>query len=375
VWPDQADPVHRLGFKIAVLDPGGAECAAAVMSDRVVHGGLKDAEKCRELAEGCDVVTLEIEHVNCDVLAELEGQGVNVQPSAQSVRIIQDKLLQKQHFQEHGVAVPQFMDTPDVAAVAAAAEKYGLPLCMKSRKGGYDGRGNAILKSLDEAQACLDSLGGPVYAEQMASFTKELAVNVAQSTTGEIAAHPCVETVQKDAQCATVIAPARISAEQCAAAQELASKAVACLPGCTGIVGVELFLLDDGSLLLNEVAPRPHNSAHYSIEACHTSQFEQHIRAVCGMPLGDPSMRVNCAVMINVLGGGAKQDATGDDLVAATMAPIELATKTKGAAIHWYGKAGGFKAKRKMGHITVCAETEEAVDALAQPILVAAGQD
>ena len=156
-----ADPVHRLGFRIAVLDPGGADCAAAVMSDRVVHGGLKDAEKCRELAKGCDVVTLEIEHVNTEVLAELEKEGVNVQPSAESVRIIQDKLTQKQHFEKHGVAVPAFMDTPDVAAVGAAAERFGLPLCLKSRCGGYDGRGNAVLKTLDQAQECLDSLGGP----------------------------------------------------------------------------------------------------------------------------------------------------------------------------------------------------------------------
>jgi len=217
-----ADPVHRLGFRIAVLDPGGADCAAAVMSDRVVHGGLKDAEKCRELAKGCDVVTLEIEHVNTEVLAELEKEGVNVQPSAESVRIIQDKLTQKQHFEKHGVAVPAFMDTPDVAAVGAAAERFGLPLCLKSRCGGYDGRGNAVLKTLDQAQECLDSLGGPplplrpfpplprlgwlarardcrsragalgcagpVYAEKWAPFTKELAVNVARSTTGEIAA-------------------------------------------------------------------------------------------------------------------------------------------------------------------------------------------
>jgi len=217
-----ADPVHRLGFHIAVLDPGGADCAAAVMSDRVVHGGLKDAEKCRELAKGCDVVTLEIEHVNTEVLAQLEKEGVNVQPSAESVRIIQDKLTQKQHFEKHGVAVPAFMDTPDVAAVGAAAERFGLPLCLKSRCGGYDGRGNAVLKTLDQAQECLDSLGGapllplppllpsahpssrdkplaheherwaccagPVYAEKWAPFTKELAVNVARSTTGEIAA-------------------------------------------------------------------------------------------------------------------------------------------------------------------------------------------
>ena len=327
VFCSQADPVHRLGFNIAVLDPGGAECAAAVMSDRVVHGGLKDAAKCKELAEGCDVVTLEIEHVNCDALEELEAAGVNVQPSAASVRIIQDKLTQKQHFQDAGVAVPQFMDTPDVAAVAAAAEKFGLPLCMKSRKGGYDGRGNAILKTLDEAQSCLDSLGGPVFAEQMASFTKELAVNVARSTTGEIAAHPCVETVQKDAQCATVIAPARISEETRTAAQALAIKAVACLPGCTGIVGVELFLLEDGSLLLNEVAPRPHNSAHYSIEACHTSQFEQHVRAVSGLPLGDPSMRVNCSIMINILGGGKSLEAVGVGMNPIVALEIIIATE------------------------------------------------
>lgn len=301
-----ADPAHRLGYQISVLDPSGEQCAAACMVDRVVHGGLKDAAKCRELAQGCGVVTLEIEHVNCDVLADLEKEGVNVQPSAESVRIIQDKLLQKQHFHAHGVAVANFLDTPDADAVRDACEKFGLPLCLKARKGGYDGRGNAVVKTLADVDNALASLGADcqAYAEQWAPFTKELAVNVARSTTGEIRAHPCVETVQYDAQCASVVAPARIPAEAAAAAAELACKAVACLPGCTGIVGVELFLLEDGGLLLNEVAPRPHNSAHYSIEACHTSQFEQHIRAVTGLPLGDPTMRVNAAVMVNVLGGG-----------------------------------------------------------------------
>jgi phosphoribosylaminoimidazole carboxylase (NCAIR synthetase) len=143
-----ADPCHRLGYRISVLDPGGARCAAAVMSERVVEGGLKDEAKCRELAQGTDVVTLEIEHVNTEVLAALKAEGFNVQPSPESVRIIQDKLLQSQHFESHGIAVPAFMDTPDAAAVRVAAEKLGLPLCMKARKGGYDGRGNAVLRSV-----------------------------------------------------------------------------------------------------------------------------------------------------------------------------------------------------------------------------------
>eukprot|EP01051_Picozoa_sp_SAG22_P023610 SAG22_NODE_6170_length_890_cov_1.881163_1_plen_207_part_01 len=181
-----AQSAHCLGLQVGVVDPGGANCASACMSHLVIEGGLKDAAACKKLSEWCNVMTLEIEHVNTEALAELAASGVNVQPSPESVAIIQDKLLQKQHFAKHGVALPEFMDTPDAAAVQAAAEKFGLPMVLKSRKGGYDGRGNWVLTKVEDAQEALDGLAGDVYAEKFAKFTKELAVNVAKSTTGEV---------------------------------------------------------------------------------------------------------------------------------------------------------------------------------------------
>ena len=287
----------RLNIEMTFLDSMGSDApAASVTGCSVIKGSLKDPDSLRSLAKGCDVLTVEIEHVGVETLAALEAEGVNVQPSARVIGIIQDKLLQKNHFMKHSIPLPRFCDCPDSNAVKKAAEMFGLPLMLKSRKGGYDGRGNAVLKDLDSIDEALNSLAGHVYAEGWIDFECELAVMVVRSTTGEVKAYPTVTAIQKDSICRAVIAPARCSSEARKKAEDVASKAISSLgDGATGVFGVELFLCKDGSVLLNEVAPRPHNTGHYTQDACAISQFENHLRAISGLSIGDCSMNCGAA--------------------------------------------------------------------------------
>ncbi|GMI44351.1 hypothetical protein TrCOL_g425 [Triparma columacea] len=340
----------RLSLRCKVLDAGGAKAPCAGISEEgYVEGGLKDSEKLKELAKGCDVVTAEIEHISVPALEELESLGVNVQPPSSVFKTIQDKLVQKDHFAKAGVALPRYMDTPNVEAVKRAAEEFGLPLMLKSRKEGYDGRGNCVLKSIEDAQKAFDTVNNPggVYAEGWVDFVDELAVMVVRSTTGESKCYPTVSAIQRDSVCRIVVAPARAPESSRLLAQLTAKSAIDSMPGATGVFGVELFICRDGSVLLNEVAPRPHNTGHYTQDACACSQFENHLRAVSGMELGGTDLIVGAAGMVNVLG-------TGD--MEGTTAALKLAMSMERAAVHWYGKAPA-KLGRKMGHINITADS------------------
>jgi len=346
----------RLGLSIRVLDPLGDTAPCAFLADKgVVKGGLKDLEALKKLAEGCDVVTFEIEHISVEALAALEAQGVNCQPSSNTIRIIQDKLVQKDHFKEHGIPCPPYLDCPTVESVVAAADKMGLPLMLKSRKEGYDGRGNAVLKKIEDAKALFDELsgsgkGGGVYAEGWVPFVDELAVMVVKSANGDVKAYPTVTAVQRDSVCRVVIAPARCKKDARLLAESIAMNAISSLgSGASGIFGVELFLLADGSVVLNEVAPRPHNTGHYTQDACACSQFENHLRAVSGLPLGDTTMCVGAAAMVNILGHKSEE-------MSATLRALDIAMGMERTTVHWYGK-DGCKAGRKMGHINITADS------------------
>jgi phosphoribosylaminoimidazole carboxylase len=341
---------HNLGMRIAVLDPDRAAPAGQV-ADRHVIGDFRDPERIRELADGCDILTVEIEHVNADTLDTLAQQGVPVHPAPGALRLIQDKLLQKRHLAERNIPVAPFADAPDDATLSVVAERFGFPLLLKSRLLAYDGRGNALVQSRAALPAAVAALGGlarGLYVEQVVPFERELAVMVARSLDGALAVYPVVETLHRDNILHQVLAPAPIPEATQQAARDIARRAVAAFEGA-GIFGVELFLLPDGSVLVNEIAPRPHNSGHYTIEACATSQFEQHLRAILGLPLGDTTLKVGAAAMINVLG-------VGDGLLEETLRPFERALVVPGAAIHWYGKSA-VRAQRKMGHITLTAPT------------------
>lgn len=251
------------------------------------------------------------------------------------------------------------METPDESAVRTAVARFGLPIVLKTRRLAYDGRGNYVIKSVDDIPAAFQKLGSSdLYAEKFVPFIKEVAMMVARSIDGTIASHPLVETIHKDSILHLVHAPAPVSSSEYRAAAGVALKAVASFSGA-GIFGVEMFLTATGEVMINEVAPRPHNSGHFTIEACNTSQFEQHLRAILGLPLGDTSLKVGGSCMYNVLGAD-------DSNFDATMAPINRAASTPGSTIHWYGKTG-VKPQRKMGHVTsIGASLREAQDRIAQ---------
>lgn len=343
-----ASAAHNLGMQIAVLDPD-RNAPAAQVANRHVLGDFRDPQRIRELAVGCDILTVEIEHVNADTLDALAQQGVPVQPIPATIRLIQDKLNQKRHLAAHDLPVAPFLDVPDAQAAEAATQQFGYPFLLKSRLSAYDGRGNAVVPNPDTLPMAAQALGGyerGLYVEQFVPFERELAVMVARGLDGALAVYPVVETVHKNNILHRVFAPAPIDQALQERAREIARRAIATFEGA-GIFGVEMFQLANGEVLINEIAPRPHNSGHYTIEACATSQFEQHVRAILGLPLGDPSLKVGAAAMINVLGAG-------DGLLAETQRPLERALEVPGASIHWYGKTS-VRAQRKMAHITIVA--------------------
>ena len=299
---------------------------------------------------------MEIEHINTTTLEELASEGMDVQPKPKTLKLIQDKYNQKVHLAKHDIPLPEFVSVESVEDIKKCGEKWEYPLMLKSRLNAYDGKGNAVIKTEKDIEKATEKLGGvkpnALYVERWCPFVKELAVMVARGKDGEIVAHPVVETVQTDNVCHVVVAPARVSSSVLKSASEIAQKAISVLPG-RGIYGVELFELPDGTVLLNEIAPRPHNSGHYTIEACVTDQFEQHLRAVLGLPLGDASMKVGAAIMINTL--GAKN---GEEGYREAYEPHLKALKVEGTTPHWYGKTG-CRPGRKMGHVTIVAGTME----------------
>ncbi|GBF89664.1 phosphoribosylaminoimidazole, chloroplastic-like [Raphidocelis subcapitata] len=338
----------NMGVSMRCLDP--ADDAPAAVAARHDVGHFRDADAIAKFAQGCDVLTVEIEHIDADALERAAAaSGVDVEPTPATVRIIQDKYAQKIHFAGNGVPLADFADVPDAAALEAAEGRFGLPFMLKSKRLAYDGRGNFVVRTHEDAARGVEALGGfghGLYAERWAPFVKELAVMVVRSRDGAVLAYPVVETIHKDNICYVTEAPADVAPHTASAAARAAEKAVACLDGA-GIFGVEMFLLPDGSLLLNEVAPRPHNSGHYTQDGCLTSQFENHVRAVLGWPLGDPSLNCGCSIMLNILG-----EAEGDEGVRRAHALMARAYSTRGAKVHWYGKPG-MRAARKVGHINV----------------------
>jgi phosphoribosylaminoimidazole carboxylase len=350
----------RLGVRVIALDPTPSCPAAQVGAEQLV-GSFTDAARVAELAARCDVLTVEIEHVNAAALRGL-GARCRVEPAPETLALVQDKLLQKRAMRAAGVPLGDFVEVAAVEDVLRAAEAFGgFPLMLKSRCLAYDGRGNAVVRDAAGAAPAFAQLAekGALYAERWVDFRRELAVVVARAAVAEGAApesaavecYDAVETVQRDSICHVVVAPAQVPGAVLERARQVAAQAVGQLRGA-GVFGVELFELADGTVLFNEVAPRVHNSGHFSIEACHTSQFEQHVRAVMGLPLGSAALRVGAAVMVNVLGAGGASEAD----VARTWDICQRALAVPGASAHWYGKHGGVARGRKVGHVTLTGE-------------------
>ncbi|KAJ3041755.1 phosphoribosylaminoimidazole carboxylase ade2 [Rhizophlyctis rosea] len=359
-----AEYANRLGITIAILDQPNNP-AAEVTTGPHVQGNFKNAEAIIKLGSGVDILTVEIEHVDCDALERAEKElGKPCHPSPNTIRIIQDKFLQKQVLKNGGLPVSDFDELPaggEVAAIEALAPSYGFPIMLKSKTLAYDGRGNRVIRDSSDIASAVEALGGGLtkggpglYVEKWVRFEKELAVMVAKSVTGEVASYPTVETVQKDNICHIVIAPAQVDGAIAAKARQIAEASVGAVGGA-GIFGVEMFQLENGDVLLNEIAPRPHNSGHYTNEASHTSQFEQHLRCILGLPLGSCDLKVPAAAMVNILGTGS-----GDSGMEETLIPCVRALSTPGATVHLYGKKECRKG-RKMGHVNIVGNSMEEV--------------
>lgn len=340
-------PANRLGVSVSVLDRNGGSPAYLAGAAETV-GNWNDPAALVAFGRGLDCVTLDHEFVDADALQALEDSGVPVRPGAATLRIIQDKLVQKQTLSDAGLAVAPFRPVESAEDLQQAGRIFGWPLYLKARRNGYDGHGNLLVRSAAEVSEAWERFGGQpggVYVEANVPFVRELAVMTVRSLDGQIVCYPVVETVQADHICHEVRFPAPSSDAVQARARELAAAATEAVQ-TVGALGVELFETESGDVLVNELAPRPHNSGHYTIEACYTSQFENHVRAVLGYPLGSPEPRCDAAVMLNLLadGGGPGQP----EGIAAALA-------IDGVSLHLYGKAEA-RTGRKMGHLTVVGD-------------------
>ncbi len=343
-----------LGVRVRVLADSATDSAAQVCPD-VTIGDYRVYDDLAAFAAGCDVVTFDHEQVPLAHIERLVAAGVVVRPGPGSLPFVQDKIRMRERLGELGLPVPDWAVTRDVAEIVAFAGRHGWPIVAKAASGGYDGKGVWVLRSPAEAADVVGhaaSAGLRLYVERHVDFARELAVLVARSDAGHEAAWPTVQTVQADGICVEVIAPAPdldpvLEAEARALASTIAREL-----GVVGLLAVELFETPDGELLVNELAMRPHNCGHWTIDGSVTSQFEQHIRAVLGWPLGDTSTLAPVTVMANLLGGDSTANpSTGSpDADLAARIPAMLAGDS-GAHLHLYGKA--VRPGRKIGHVTV----------------------
>lgn len=325
--------------RTAVLDPApDAPCSA--ISHEFTCGSFQDFATVLAFGKDKDVLTVEIEHVNTEALEELENKGIEVFPKPSFLRMVQDKGLQKEFYKKNNIPTAPFQLIESKADLNNASTTF--PFVLKSRKGGYDGKGVQIVRSKEELNSAFE---GPCVVEELIAFAKELSVIIARNKHGETRIFPLVEMeFNSEANLVEFLfSPALVSSEIEQQAQTIATNIVEAAD-FVGILAVELFLTEDGQLLVNEMAPRPHNSGHHTIEACNTSQYEQHLRSILSLPLGD-TMLVQPAVMVNLLGAPGHEG-------SVKYTGLEEALTMSGVHIHIYGKPFT-KPFRKMGHVTV----------------------
>ncbi len=340
------DAAKALGIELLVQTPDAADPAVSVAAGAVL-AAVDDVLATAELAARCDVITFENEFVDLDGLRSLEQQGVLFQPSLSSLDPLLDKYVQRCYLQDLGLPTPRFW-----AWDCSQDLQLDFPFVVKVRRHGYDGQGTFIVKDRESFESIrADLRGQSLLVEEFVPFDRELAVIAARSATGEIAIYPIVETQQQNQVCRLAIAPADISLDVKSDAEAIVRTLLNSLEA-VGVFGIELFLTADNKLLVNEIAPRTHNSGHFTIDACETSQFEQHLRAVCQLPLGDCELNSAGAVMVNLLG---YESAESDYLEKR-----QQLAQIDGAFVHWYGKKVS-RPGRKLGHVTVLLG-EEAVD-------------
>jgi len=337
---------YKLGFEISILEKVRSSPAGKITQNEFI-GWVDDKNVLRKFIKHCDVITLENEFIDSEHLKWIENQGKKVIPSSKTIILIQDKLIQKQTFKKANLPVPNFVEVKSGSNYQSLSKKIGSKFLIKSRKLGYDGYGNAFVNNEFDFSSAIEKLRNrhsELMAEEFIDFQKELAIMVVR-TKNEIRTYPVVETIQKNHICHIVIAPAQIEKHLIDETKEIAIEAVKSIKGY-GIFGIEFFLTKDNQILINEIAPRPHNSGHYTIDACITSQFENHIRSVLNLPLGSTEMIFPYAVMINLLG---KVNRSTDKV------NLSRVLKFDDAHLHIYGKRES-RICRKMGHITFCGD-------------------
>ncbi|MGK5510892.1 5-(carboxyamino)imidazole ribonucleotide synthase [Brevibacillus formosus] len=336
---------RAMGYRFVTMDPT-ADAPCGQTADRQIVASYDDVEAAMQLASVSDVISYEFENVDAQVAEVLESHAY-VPQGSRLLRITQNRIREKTAIREIGIPVAPFCVVNSLEDLQNAVRELGLPAVMKTATGGYDGKGQWVLRSeaeLAEAYETLSKAGTELIVEQFVPFQMELSVIAARNPAGELAVFPVSENIHQENILHLSIVPARISAEVAARAEEIARTIVEKLD-VVGLIAVELFLTEDGQLYVNELAPRPHNSGHFTMDACVTSQFEQHVRAVCNLPLGSTEL-LSSVVMVNILG----------EHLQPVIDQIDKLPRT--AKLHLYGKAES-KAKRKMGHINVLAPTVE----------------
>ena len=331
------------GCEIVILERS-KKSPAENLAAEIIYGDWDDPENLLKLANKVDVVTLENEFVDANSLKVLEEKGHSLCPSSRTISLVQDKLIQKKALNNAGIPVVTFVEIESRQDIINHADKLGWPIILKARRDAYDGKGNYTVGNKDGVDSAWAKLNGDkrkLYIESFCDFKSELAVIITRNVNGEVSTYPIVESIQKNHICHIVRAPANINNEIAKKALDLAIKAVEAIDG-TGSIGVEMFLTKNNEIIVNEMAPRVHNTGHYTIEACETSQFENHVRAVLGLPLGSTRMVAPAAVMINMLG-----NKEGNGFPTG----IEKALAINGVHIHVYGKTTT-RIGRKMGHVT-----------------------
>lgn len=342
-------PALALGFELKVFSE--SEGSSAALATTVV-GDYTKVEQVRDFAKTVDVITFDHEHVPLSVLETLEAEGFSIQPSPKALKFAQNKLHMRKRLAELGLPMPNWAEIKTAEELDNFISDNGGVAILKTPIGGYDGKGVSVVRNSADAENWLQNIqdfGGSLLAEQKVNFTRELAQLVARRPSGELKAWPLVQTVQRDGVCAEVLSPAPNSSNLEKAA--LIAQTIASGLEVTGVLAVELFETESGELFINELAMRPHNSGHFSIEGSITSQFEQHLRAVLNLPLGSTESTAPHSVMINLLGVNDTNDFVSNYSDAMVAHPT--------AKFHTYGKSA--RKGRKMGHVTVIGENADAV--------------
>ena len=352
-------PSHKLGIELVIQTPNPTDPAVTIASDSIL-APIDDAAATAKLANCCDAITFENEFINLEALSELAEKGICFRPRLEALAPLLDKYDQRLYLEKLGIPQPYFTTltgeignkkviNTGLASQYPSTNELKFPLVLKARRNGYDGQGTFIIKDRDSLEKTWQKLGKtPVLLEEFIPFDRELAVVAARGLKGEVVIYPVVETQQEEQVCRRVLVPAEITPEIVAEINAIANTILTSLE-VVGIFGIELFLTTNGKVLVNEVSPRTHNSGHFTIDACETSQFENHLRSVAGLPLGNTALNCQGAVMVNLLGYETSQN----DYIEKRQKLANLPE----TFVHWYGKTKS-RPGRKLGHVTVRCDSK-----------------